>query len=186
MNDGSDGQFEFRVPLSEIYKFNEPEKAKDLVDAHKEGPPKRSEMHPASRLIISTVGLFFLMGGLTGAFSKNSGLLPLIWLVLGFVIIWFFLVKPEIAKKKLKFSAEQQKEVSLVLNEDGITVKSRFYELKREWPELLEYKRTKKGIHLYFIDGVVNWLPADAFYEQDEMKAFVGLLRKKLPEQREA
>jgi len=170
----------FQVPLSEVYKFNKPEKTKSLVEAHKEGPPKRTDLHPAKRFIVSTVGLFFLMIGLMGLFSNEFNPLTIVWLIVGLAIIWFFLAKPESEKRKAKAAGQQEKEVSLSFNEDNIVLRSRYYELKRQWPELIEYKKTKKGIHLYFIDGTVNWLPAEAFDEKNETKSLVELLQKKL------
>ncbi len=173
----------FQIPLSEVYKFNKPEKTKSLVEAHKEGPPKRTDLHPAKRFIVSTAGLFFLMIGLMGLFGKGFNPLTIIWFIAGLAIIWFFLAKPESEKRKAKAAGQLEKEVSLSLNEDNIVLRSRYYELKRQWPELIEYKKTKKGIHLYFIDGTVNWLPAEAVDEKDEMRALVELLQKKLGKQ---
>ena len=173
-------EFEFMVSLSEIYRFNGPEVSKDLVKAHKEGPSKRADMHPAKRFIVSSVGIFFLMIGLLGLFSKGSNPLTMIWLAAGLAIIWFFLARPEKEKRKDRADGQKEQEVSLSFNENDITVRSRRYELKRDWRELIEHKKTKKGIHLYFIDGTVNWLPAGCFDGADEMNGLVELMQKKI------
>lgn len=175
----SGSEFEFTVPLSEIYRFNGPEVTKGLVKAHREGTSKRADMHPAKRFIVSFVGIFFLMIGLTGLFSKGSNPLTMILIAAGLAIIWFFLAKPESEKRKGKAEAQQEKTVSVTFNENDIIVSSKYYELKRQWPEFIEYKKTKKGIHVYFIDGTVNWLPAVCFDGADEMNGLVELLQKK-------
>lgn len=177
---GNEKELVFQIPLSEVYKFNDPEKTKSLVETHKEGLPAHSEMRPAKRFIVSSVGIFFLMIGLMGLFSKNVSFLTIVLLIAGFSIIWFFIAKPESEKRKARTGARQEIKVSLSFNENNIIVRSRHHELKRLWPELIEYKKTKKGIHLHFIDGTVNWLPTEVFYGTDEMNELVGLLQKKI------
>ncbi|MBA4389411.1 MAG: hypothetical protein C0399_00520 [Syntrophus sp. (in: bacteria)] len=174
-----DNELTFLVPLSEIYKFNETKTTQDLLDAHKGKPKSVSDMHPMKRWIMSSMGLFFLMAGMAGLFRNDP--MTIVWFTLGFVIIWFFFVRQEIAKRKAKTSTEEAKEVVLTFNKSNIMIKSRFHEQKREWSELLEYKKTKKGLYLYFVDSVVNWLPADVFDARNEMKDLVDLFQKKLP-----
>lgn len=173
-----DNELIFLVPLSEIYRFNEPKKAQDLLDAHKGKQKIVSDMRPMKRWVMSSMGLFFLMIGMAGLFRNDP--MTIVWFTLGLGIIWFFFVKQEIEKRKVKTSTEEAKEVSLTFNKTDIVVKSRFYEQKREWSELREYKKTKKGIYLYFVDGVVNWLPTDVFDAKDEMKDLIDLFQKKL------
>lgn len=179
-NRRSGNEYELRVPLSDIYKFNRPEVTKGLIDAHKEGPAKNSDMRPAKRFIVSSGGIFLLMVGLIGLFSKESSPLTIIWFIAGILVLWFFLFKPESEKRKGKADARKEKTVSVSFNKDDIVLRSRFYELKRLWNEVIEYKKTKKGLHVYFIDGTVNWLPAGCFDGTDEMNGLADLMEREI------
>lgn len=179
MQEKEDNELTFLVPLSEIYRFNEPKKTENLLDAHKERPKNVSDIHPMKRLIMGSMGLFFLMAGMAGLFRNDP--MTIIWFTMGLGIIWFFFIRQEIAKRKAKNSTEEAKEVVLTFNKNDIVIKSRFYEQTRGWSELREYKKTKKGIYLYFVDGVVNWLPTDVFDAKNEMKGLIDLFQKKLP-----
>lgn len=174
-------ELSFQVPLSEIYKFNKPEKIKGLAGAHKPDLPKKAAMAPAKRFIISTIGIFCLMVGLTGLFGSNPNIFSILWLILGSAIVWVFLAKPEMDKRKsaAEPKTEENPEVSLIFSRNNIVTRSRHHELKRDWSELIEYKKTKKGIHIYFVDGTETWLPVSAFYDQDEIRELMELLQKK-------
>ncbi len=174
-----DNELTFHIPLSEIYRFNEQEKAQDLLNVHKGKRKIVSDMHPMKRWVMSSMGLFFLMAGMAGLFRNDPT--TIIWFTLGLGIIWFFFIRQEIEKRKAKTSTEEAQEVLMAFNKNDIVIKSRFYEQKREWSELTDYKKTKKGIYLYFTDGVVNWLPADVFDDRNGMKDLVDFFQKKLP-----
>ncbi|OPY02838.1 MAG: hypothetical protein A4E60_00738 [Syntrophorhabdus sp. PtaB.Bin047] len=172
----------FQVPLAEIYRFNEPEKAKELGQAFETGRQRPAAMAPAKRFIISTIGIFCLMIGLTGLFGRNPNIFSFLWIVLGAAIIWVFLVKPEMDRKKAGTISDTKKdpEVTLVVNPGRIIMRSPHNETALEWTEFVEYKKTKKGIRLSFVDGTNIWLPENAFYDKDEMKELLQLLQKKV------
>jgi len=189
----------FQVPLAEIYRFNEPEKAKELGQAFETGRQRPAAMAPAKRFIISTIGIFCLMIGLTGLFGRNPNIFSFLWIdlgpappfrrdgvmvALGFgaAIIWVFLEKPEMDRKKAGTISDTKKdpEVTLVVNAGRIIMRSPRNETALEWTEFVEYKKTKKGIRLSFVDGTNIWLPENAFYDKDEMKELLQLLQKKV------
>ncbi len=181
--DGSVRELTFQVPLSEIYKFNEPEKVSDLGQVLEAGRQKPAAMGPAKRFITSTIGIFCLMIGLTGLFGRNPDIFSVLWIIFGTVIIWVFLAKPEMDKRKAGGASDTKKEpeVTLVVNSNRIVIRLPGSETAREWTEFLQYKKTKKGIHLHFLDGTTIWLPEEAFYDKDEMKELLRLLQKKVP-----
>jgi hypothetical protein len=162
----------FQVPLSEIYRFNEPEKAKELGEALETGLKRPAAMAPAKRFIISTIGIFCLMIGLPGLFGRDANIFSILWILLGAVIIWVFLAKPEMDKKKAGATSDTKKdpEVTLVVDPGRIVMRSPHSEKTKEWKEFAQYKKTKKGIRLGFLDGTNIWLPENAFYDKDEMK----------------
>jgi len=181
--EGSGRELTFQVPLSEIYKFNEPEKAKELGQTLETGPQRPAAMAPAKRFIISTIGIFCLMIGLTGIFGQNPNIFSFLWIVLGGAIIWVFLAKPEMDKKKAGTAPDTKKdpEVTLVVNAGRIVTRSPHNETARDWTEFAEYKKTKKGVRLSFLDGTNIWLPENTFYDREEMRELLELLQKKVP-----
>jgi hypothetical protein len=180
--DGSGRELTFQVPLSEIYKFNEPEKIKELGQTLETGPQRPAAMAPAKRFIISTIGIFCLMVGLTGLFGRNPNIFSFLWIILGGAIIWVFLAKPEMDKRKAGAAPDTKKdpEVTLVVNPGRIVMRSPHNETTKEWTEFVEYKRTKKGIRLSFHDGTNIWLPENTFYDREEMRELLELLQKKV------
>jgi len=172
----------FQVPLSEIYKFNKPEKIKELAGAHGTDRQKPAALAPAKRFIISTIGIFCLILGLTGIFGHNPNIFSFLWLILGLAIVWVFLAKPEMDRKRAVADQDTKKdpEVTVVVNPARIVVHSFRSETVREWTEFVEYRKMKKGIHLQFLDGTTIWLPEETFYDKDEMKELVQLLQKKV------
>ena len=169
-----------QVPLSELYRFNNSEETRELLRIHKEGPPKRATLAPAKRFIISTIGIFCLMLGLTGLFGGKPNIFSFLWIILGGAIVWVFLAKPEMEKRKSAASPGTGKgpEASLTFTGSGIVIRRPDSELTRDWPELIEYKKIKRGIHLYFVDGIQMWLPITVFYG-DELKTLLELIQRK-------
>lgn len=180
--DGSGRELTFQVPLSEIYKFNEPERMRDLVRVLETGRQRPAGMAPAKRFIVSTIGIFCLMIGLTGLFGRDPNIFSILWILLGAAIIWVFLAKPEMDKRKAGATSDTKKdpEVTLIINPGRIMMRSPQNETVREWTEFFEYKKTKKGVRLSFLDGTSIWLPEEAFYDKDEMKELIQMLQKKI------
>jgi hypothetical protein len=170
-----------QVPLSELYRFNKAEETKELLGIYKEGPPKKTTLAPAKRFIVSTIGIFCLMLGLTGLFGNKPNIFSFLWIILGGAIIWVFLAKPEMDKRRSAASPGTGKdpEASLTFTGSGIVIRRPDSELTRDWPELIDYKKIKRGVHLYFVDGIEMWLPITAFYG-DEMKVLMELIQRKI------
>lgn len=171
----------FRVPLTELYKFNERATVRSLVDSHRETVEKRNDISPVKRFIVSVSGLFFLMIGLMGLFSKDFNILNVIMIAVGIAVIWFFLAKPDAEKKMVKKETSKEGNVVVTFDDSAMVIASQYHETKREWREFIAYKRTKKGIQLSFADGIVTWLPVAVFTEKDTMKDLVDFLHGRVP-----
>jgi hypothetical protein len=180
--EGSPQELTFQVPLSEVYRFSKPGKAGELAEAHKAGPGKPAAMANSKRFLISTIGIFCLMVGLMGLFGRNPNMFSFLWIVLGAAIIWVFIAKPEMDKRKSGPVSDTSKDpdVTLVFNPGRIVVRSPHNEMEKQWSELIEYRKTKKGIHLYFLDGTAIWLPETVFYDRDEKQELLQMLDKKV------
>lgn len=153
------------------------------MEAHRGAQPKHAAMSVVKRFIISTIGMFCLMLGLTGLLGSNPDIFSVVWIILGLAIVWFFLAKPEMDKRRSAASPKTHRdpEVSLIFNPKRILIRSPDDKVERDWQELIEYKKTKKGVHLYFLDGTAIWLPENVFYDKDEMRELMQLLQSKVP-----
>ncbi|MHB8109023.1 MAG: hypothetical protein ACYDHW_03200 [Syntrophorhabdaceae bacterium] len=163
------------VPYSQISRYDRSGNLKPLANTIE--PANSASINPVKRFIISTAGIFFLMVGLIGLLGNNSNLISVLCLLFGVLIIWTFLARPEIAKRKAAVSSRnaQDSEVSVLFNKLNIIMRSPHDEVKKDWSELAQYKKTKKGIHLNFNDGSEAWLPFTAFYG-DELKQLTNLV----------
>ncbi len=164
------------VPYSDFSRFDGSGRLNELGNVSE---ASGKAMNPVKRFVVSTVGIFFLMVGLVGL-SGGANLLSIMCICFGILIVWTFIGRPEIQRKKQKLAAKQglDPEISVIFNKHNIIMRSQQSELKRDWSEFVQYKKTKRGIHLNFSDGTEAWLPLTSFYD-GELKALTSLLDKK-------
>lgn len=163
------------VPYSEISRFDKSGNLKVLTKVDE--PPNNAAMNPVKRFIISTAGIFFLMVGLIGLFGQNATIASIACLVFGILIIWTFIARPEMQKKKAAVTSKnaEDADVSMIFGRQKVVIKSPYQELTKDWSQLAEYKKTKKGVHLNFVDGTEAFVPIGIFYD-DESKRLTKLL----------
>ena len=172
-----DEAFTLKVPFSDVSRYDSSGRMKELV---KPAELPKQEMNPVKRFVVTTVGIFFLMVGLIGFGSGQNTLASIVCIFFGILIIWTFVARPEMQKRKAAAAPSEVKdpEVSIAFGKRSISMRSAHKELKKDWTELAEYRKTKKGMHLNFSDGTEAYLPADAFYG-DELKTLTTLLQNK-------
>jgi hypothetical protein len=166
-----------KVPCSDISRYDTSGRLKELAKA---AEPAKVEVNPVKRFVVATAGIFFLMIGLIGFSSSTNTLISIVCIVFGLLIIWTFIVRPEMQKKKAALSPSTTKnpEVSMIFGKQDIIMRSANNELRKDWSELTECRKTKKGMHFNFSDGIEAYLPLDAFYG-DELKTLATLLQSK-------
>jgi hypothetical protein len=166
-----------KVPYSDISRYDTTGRMEELAKAAK---PAKTELNPVKRFLVATAGIFFLMVGLIGFSSSTNTLVSIVCVFFGLLIIWTFIVRPEMQKKKAALSPSTTKnpEISMIFGKQDIIMRSACNELRKDWSELAEYRKTKKGMHFNFSDGIETYLPLDAFYG-DELKTLTTLLQNK-------
>ena len=167
-----------KVPYSDMSRYDSSGRLKEM--ARPAEPAKQTTINPVKRFIVSTAGIFFLMVGLIGFGSGQNTLVGIVCIFFGILIIWTFIARPEIQKRKSAPPPANAKspEVSITFGRQAIVMRSPYNELKEDWSGLVQFKKTKKGVHLNFTDGIETYLPLDAFYE-GELKTLMGLLQNK-------
>ncbi|MBP1751092.1 MAG: hypothetical protein H6Q52_3631 [Deltaproteobacteria bacterium] len=168
-----------KASCSDISRFDTTGRLKDLEKKAQE-PAKNTAENPVKKFLAATIGIFFLMIGLIGLFGNDQVLISGLCIFFGILIIWTFIARPEMQKRK---ESPAQKnagatEVSMIFNKHCIIMSSPYNELKKDWSELVQYKKTKKGIHFNFSDEIEAWLPLTSFYG-DELKTLTSLLQYK-------
>lgn len=176
--DSPDEVLVLKVPYSDFSRFDATGRLKELAKAAE--PVKNADFNPIKRFIISTAGIFFLMIGLIGLTGGQNTLISVVCVVFAILIIWTFVARPEIQKRKAAPSSADAKdlEVSIAFSKNHIVISSPHIELKKDWSELAQYKKTKKGVHINFTDNAEAYLPLTAFYG-DELKILTALLQNK-------
>ena len=170
-----------KAPCSDISRFDKTGRLKDLAKEGAENlQTKILRINPVKKFLAATVGIFFLMIGLIGLFGNDQVLVSGLCIFFGILVIWTFIAMPEMRKRK---ESPAQKnagatEVSMIFNKHYIVMSSPYNELKKDWSELVQYKKTKKGIHFNFSDEIEAWLPLTSFYG-DELKTLTSLLQHK-------
>ncbi|HEX6885636.1 MAG TPA: hypothetical protein VF530_19845 [Planctomycetota bacterium] len=149
---------------------------RDLLDAERVHRGERTGMRGWVRASVVGVGLMFLAGfvffGLPDILRGRIGLAPFVWLGMGSLLLWFFLVKPLRARRGIRREAPAAQELTLHLTPRGIDCDvagvGRFL---RRWCEIERFVPARKGVLLEFRD-VVNWLPARVFADRAERARF--------------
>lgn len=167
-----------KVPHSDLSRFDTSGRLKELGKTAE--PRKNAGMNPVKRFVVSTVGVFALMMGFIGLSGGQNNLISIVCMLFGLLIIWTFIGLPEMKKRRAAPSPADKKdpEVSMAFSRNYIVMRSPFHEMKKEWSELTQYKKTKKGVRLTFSDAAEAYLPLDVFYG-DELKTLTALLQNK-------
>lgn len=167
-----------KAPYSTISRFDKTGRLKELTKAAE--PVKRIETNPVKRFVASTFGIFFIMVGMIGLFGNDQLLISVVCIFFGILVTFTFIAKPEMQKRRENAARKNPggTEVSMIFHKHYIVMNSPHSELKKEWSELVQYKKTKKGIHFNFSDGIEAWLPLTSFYG-DELKTLTSLLNDK-------
>ncbi len=166
-----------KVPYSDFSRHDPSGQLKQLTDPPE---PEIPAMNPIKRFVVTTVGIFFLMVGLIGLSGGQNTLISIVCIFFGLLVIWTFIARPEMKKRKAASLKTKVKnpDVSISFTKQNIVMRSLYSELKKDWPELEEHRKTKKGVHLTFTGGTEVYLPLDAFYG-DEVKTLTTLLQNR-------
>lgn len=162
-----------------MYKYQFTSSLKDLLDAEKAERSLRTMRTPFRWSIVIFGAVWFVIGIIEFDPANPIGK-PLVWILAGSIIFYFFGVKTIFKRRNIKKNNAQIQDISLAFGEDCIKLNiGGVGSFARRWEELTGFADTPKGILFYFTDGVVNWLPTRVFTNNAERKGFVEFLNKK-------
>lgn len=118
------------------------------------------------------------MAGILAFDRSNVSWRPIVWLLLGIGILYYFVIRPYLKRGSIKESNASQQDLVLVFDDDLLKLEiSGVANFTRKWEELVDFIDTRKGIIFCFSDGVVNWLPERVFSDSTERNNFIEFLR---------
>jgi hypothetical protein len=155
----------------------------DLLDGFDAYRTARTGMRHWARMLVVALGFLalagFVMVLVTGQ-RPHKTWQPFVWLVLGLFLLWHFLVKPSIMKRRLRSTTASSQEVSVSFTDSGLDILvSGMGHFHRSWDELSQVIQQPKGIAMAFDDGTAHWLPNRVFENTQQQAAFNAFLISK-------
>ncbi|CAG1066576.1 hypothetical protein BAC1_02198 [uncultured bacterium] len=163
------------------YKYQFSSINKDLMDAHKAERTFSLGMRAFFRWLIAMYGAVSVSLSLVALDFNKSILQQSLSLIFGLVLLYFFAVKPVLKRFSIKRNNASSQEITLVFTDDYLRIQiSGLAEITRQWDEFSGFNESNKGILFYFTDGIVNWLPNRAFFDNAERTKFIEFLQSHL------
>lgn len=162
-----------------VYQYQFTSTVEDLLEAEEAERTARTARAPF-RWFVVLFGFAWVLLGLLAFDFSNPSWRPLIWLLIGSAIIYYFAVRPYLRRKKIRINNDPQQNLVLEFYDDCIKVEGGGSDrLTRRWDELLEFLDTPKGVLFYFNDGFISWLPRRVLPEgKDAHNAFIRFLQE--------
>ncbi len=161
-----------------MYKYQFTSTVEDLLEAEEAEITARSARAPF-RWVIALLGVAWLVSGILAFDWSNPGWRPVVWLLLGIGIIYYFIVRPYLRRSRIKEDNAPEQALALEFYDDYMKLEvSGVGEYTRKWEELVEFIDARKGVIFYFSDGVVNWIPDRVFADGEERNRFVEFIQR--------
>jgi hypothetical protein len=161
----------------------------DLLDAFAAQQRSRSGMRPWVRACVVGLGFLWLAGAIAFApdvFGKRLVWLPIVWFLMGSVIVWKFLLQPILIRHRVRTLTPPAQPLVLNFTDSGIHIEAEgvgAFDL--DWAEVTGIESAESGVAMGFTDGMVHWLPKRVFRETDEQQAFISYVVSRLLKEEE-
>ncbi len=161
-----------------MYKYQFTSTVEDLLEAEEAERTARSARVPF-RWVIALLGVTWLVAGVLAFDWSNPSWRPVVWLLLGTGVIYYFVVRPYLRRNRIKENNAPEQDLALEFHDDYMKLEvSGVGEFTRKWEELVEFIDARKGVIFYFSDGVVNWVPDRVFADGEERNRFVEFIQR--------
>lgn len=157
----------------------------DLLDSYEAYHTARTGIGPLVRVIVVAFGFLWLLGllfVLASDVQVDTWWQPIAWLGIGLLIPFHFLVRPQLAKRRIRKSNPPTQELGLTFEDSGIDVHvvgvGRY---QRSWGEIAGVINAPKGIVLMFTDGSAHWIPDRVFKGPAERNGLADFIANRIP-----
>lgn len=107
---------------------------------------------------------------------------PFIPLIMGAGLLWYNVIEPFLRKRRIRANNPTSQKLHLEFISDGIQIQAEgIGTFKRTWDEFAAVVNTKKGLLIYFTDGIVNWLPQRVFQNMEAKRSVFTFLYNQIP-----
>lgn len=161
-----------------MYRYQFTSTVEDLLEAE-EAERTACSVRAPFRWVIALFGGAWLVAGVIAFDWSNFSWRPIVWLLLGIGILYYFVIRPYLRRSRIKENNAPQQDLILAFDDDSVNLEiSGVGNFTRKWEELVDFIDTQKGIIFYFSDGVVNWLPDRVFSDRGERSQFIEFLQQ--------
>lgn len=161
-----------------MYKYQFTGTVEDLLEAEEAERTARSARAPF-RWVVALLGIAWLVAGVIAFDWSNLSWRPVVWILLGIGVLYYFVIRPYLRRSRIKESNAPKQDLVLEFHDDCIKLGiSGVGDFTRKWEELVEFIDARKGIIFYFSDGVVNWIPDRVFTDKGERNKFIEFLQE--------
>lgn len=167
------------------YSFRFTSTHEDLLDAYAAEQRERFQMRPWIRACAIGLGFMWLAGVvlLTPlAIRDGKEWEPVVWFVVGSVIVWKFLFQPILKRRRIRTTTPPAQPLVLDFTDSGLRVQAEGVGVfDRAWEEIIRIEAAEKGVIMECLDGMVHWLPNRIFRSHDERQAFIDYVISRMP-----
>jgi hypothetical protein len=154
---------------------------RDLLVGFEADQTARTGMRAWARMGVVGLGMMWFAGAVVVAATRirpERAWQPIAWLLAGSFLLWKFLVKPWLAKRRLRAANKSSQEVHVQITDAGFDILvSGVGSFHRPWAELSRVVSAPKGMAFGFTDGSGHWLPSRVFTDpgqRADLSAFVA------------
>ncbi len=156
-----------------MYRYEFTSTLEDLLDAEKAERTVRVG-RLFFRMLAILIGVGWLVSGFVAIGQSQLGWKPVMWLIFGCGILYYFIIWPGRRRARIKRNNAPEKNVSVEFRDMCIRLHVDGQgEYVRRWDELVDVFVARKGVAFVFDDGVVNWLPNRVFHDDDERRRLI-------------
>jgi YcxB-like protein len=160
-----------------LFKYQFTSAVEDLLDAE-EAERSRSIRKPVRSAIV-VLGALWLGTGIV-VFATTPDWRAAVWIALGAVVIYKFVVKPHSRRRRIRTGNAASQGVSLEFDNDSLRMEvAGVGSFTRQWDQLTAVADSPKGVLVFFTDGIVNWLPSRVFGGPTERQQFIDFARNR-------
>ncbi|OGT20134.1 MAG: hypothetical protein A2V90_06695 [Gammaproteobacteria bacterium RBG_16_57_12] len=164
-----------------MYRYQFTSTVEDLLEAEEAERSSRSVRAPF-RWVAVAFGVTWLVIGIVAFDFTKLSWRPIVWILLGIGILYFFAIKPYLKRSRIKKNNAPRQDLTLEFGDDCLKFEiSDVGNFTRRWEELAGFVDTDKGILFYFNDGIVNWIPNRVFADKAERDNFIEFLQSHQP-----
>jgi hypothetical protein len=165
-----------------MFRYQFTSTVEDLLEAEEAERTARS-VRASFRWLIVIFGVAWLVIGVI-AFDFNKPVWrPIVWVLIGLGILYFFAIKPYFTRSRIKQNNAARQDLILEFDDDSLRLQiSGVGSFTRRWEEFTGFTDTNKGILFYFSDGIVNWIPNRVFSGTSERNNFIEFLKSHEPQ----